>query len=121
MTSEVIDPVTALLDMLKARGIEVRGASGQLTIDAPPGALTNELRDQLRAHKADLLEAACGICQSVQLYAYDPQGRPRCFEHGQRGEGGMCDTELVPVGMLLCTNCAFGIVVDRALHREGAA
>ncbi len=115
------DPVTALLDALCAANINVRAQHGNLCIDAPPGVLTNELRDSLRTHKHALIEVACGICQSVHLYAYDPEGRPRCREHGQSGPCGLCNEELVPVGMTICMSCAIETVAVRAIRESGAA
>jgi amino acid adenylation domain-containing protein len=44
------------LAQLRARGIEIRADGDKLVINAPKGALTSELGDELRRRKADLLE-----------------------------------------------------------------
>lgn len=47
--------VSVLLESLRARGIEVSAAGDKLKTVAPKGALTPELVEGLRAHKAELL------------------------------------------------------------------
>ncbi len=46
----------AILSELRRRDIQLRADGGELRLSAPAGALTAELRDQLRQHKSDLLE-----------------------------------------------------------------
>ncbi len=46
---------SALLSELRRRDIQLRAEGSELRCSAPPGALTPELRERLREHKADLL------------------------------------------------------------------
>src|SRR5438309_6843974 len=46
---------TSLLDVLRTRGVLLAINADALTIDAPKGVLTNELRRAIRQHKAALL------------------------------------------------------------------
>ncbi len=47
---------TELLQELAAAGVELSAAGGRLRYRAPSGALTSELREQLKIHKAELLK-----------------------------------------------------------------
>ncbi len=47
---------TALLDRLRALGVEVRAEGDKLRYRAPAGVLTPDLRQAIREHKAALLE-----------------------------------------------------------------
>ena len=44
-----------LLSDLRDRGVELTSAGGKLRYGAPPGALTDDLRAAMQAHKAELL------------------------------------------------------------------
>ena len=46
---------SALLSELRRRDIQLQAVGSELRCSAPPGALTPELREQLRQHKSDLL------------------------------------------------------------------
>lgn len=46
---------SALLSELRRRDIQLRAEGGELRCSAPAGALTAELREQLRQHKSDLI------------------------------------------------------------------
>src|SRR5437879_5446598 len=48
-------PAHEALAELRARGIAIKAADGRLVIDAPKGAVTNELRSALAEHKPELL------------------------------------------------------------------
>ncbi len=69
MTTQILDQMTARLDTLKARGIEVRGVNGQLNIDAPLGAPTNELREQFRVHPEAESSKRVGMVWAVVIVA----------------------------------------------------
>ena len=47
--------VSALLTQLYSRGIEIWGDGDKLSLKAPSGALTPELRDQLQTRKSEIL------------------------------------------------------------------
>ena len=47
--------VAQLLSDLRDRGVELTSAGGKLRYGAPPGALTDDLRAAMQAHKAELL------------------------------------------------------------------
>jgi hypothetical protein len=49
--------VNALLAELAARGIALTAHGDTVHVKAPPGALTPELRDQVKAHKPELMLA----------------------------------------------------------------
>lgn len=51
--------VPALLEELRRRNVEVRADGDQLRCAAPVGVLTPDLRDQLRARKAEILSFLC--------------------------------------------------------------
>ena len=46
---------TALLDELRTRGVHLTIEGEHVAVDAPKGALTDALRQAIRAHKPDLL------------------------------------------------------------------
>jgi len=48
--------INALLVALKKAGIKLSLEEGRLRLQAPKGAVTSELQDQLRLHRADLLQ-----------------------------------------------------------------
>ena len=48
--------VAAFLSELRSRDIQVSAAGGELRCSAPPGALSTELRDELRRRKNEILE-----------------------------------------------------------------
>ncbi|MBT0964195.1 condensation domain-containing protein, partial [Denitromonas iodatirespirans] len=48
--------VETLLQRLEAKGIQFGVDEGELVINAPKGAMTRDLLDELKRHKADLLE-----------------------------------------------------------------
>ncbi len=53
---ELAVSLVELLSDLSRRGIRLRAEGGQLSIEAPKGALTPDLRGTLEAHKPELLE-----------------------------------------------------------------
>lgn len=55
---------SALLSELRRRDIQLRAEGSELCCSAPAGALTPELREQLRRHKADLI-ALLGSAQAL--------------------------------------------------------
>ncbi len=55
-----------LLAECQARQIDLLAHGGQLDIDAPAGALTPDLLDRLKAHKADLLAILRGDAEALQ-------------------------------------------------------
>lgn len=75
----------AILNDLIGHGVQLQAEGGNLVVDAPPGVLTPEVCQALRAHKAELLEVlkagpspvmaavkqACeGICDAQEFYAF---------------------------------------------------
>jgi len=58
----------ALLSELRRRDIQLQAVGSELRCSAPPGALTAELREQLRQHKSDLL-ALLASAQAVAAQA----------------------------------------------------
>ena len=80
--------LTGLLARLEVASVVVRVADGGLDVTGSDLALTDELIEELRRLKPDLLAIGCGWpeCGSVDLSRYDPDGRPLCEEHGAGGE-----------------------------------
>ena len=80
--------LTGLLARLEVASVVVRVADGGLDVTGSDLALTDELIEELRRLKPDLLAIGCGWpeCGSVDLNRYDPDGRPLCEEHGAGGE-----------------------------------
>ena len=70
----------ALLSELRRRDIQLRAEGSELRCSAPSGALTPELREQLRAYKADLL-ALIACAQTIA-------GQPRAIVPLQRHGSG---------------------------------
>lgn len=76
--------VTALLEELRIRNVEVRADGDLLRCAAPAGVLTAELRDQLKTRKAEILEflrAASVMAQQPRaIVPLQPRGsRPPVF------------------------------------------
>lgn len=61
-----------LLTSLYSHNVNVWAENEKLKIDAPKGALSDEMKDQLRAHKAEIIEHLkmlamrdfCGVCKA---------------------------------------------------------
>lgn len=70
----------ALLSELRRRDIQLRAEGSELRCSAPTGALTPELREQLRAYKADLL----ALIASAQALAGQPRAIVPLQRHGSR-------------------------------------
>ena len=68
----------ALLTELRRRDIQLRAVGSELRCSAPAGALTPELREQLRQHKADLL----ALLVSAQALAQQPRAIVPLQPHG---------------------------------------
>ena len=82
---------SALLSELRRRDIELRAEGSELRCNAPAGALTPELREQLRRHKADLLallaSAQALVGQARAVVPLQPHGR-RAPVFGVAGHNG---------------------------------
>ncbi len=66
--------ITNLLSDFRARGIRLTAEGERLTYGAPAGALTPELREKIKAHKAELLATL-----NQQAANTDPAGLcPKC-------------------------------------------
>ncbi len=75
---------SALLETLRARGVNLSAKAGKLVYDAPPGVLTGADRAALREHKVELL--ALLASPSTPPVATGPArpGAPKeCFSHEQ--------------------------------------
>jgi len=72
----------ALLSELRRRDILLRAEGSELRCSAPTGALTAELREQLRQHKSDLI----ALLASVQMRALVPLQAP--LQAGRYGPEG---------------------------------
>jgi len=55
-----------LIDEFTRGGLKLNVNDGRLVIDAPTGAITDELRGMLRQHKQEIIDPKNGDC-------------PRCF------------------------------------------
>lgn len=63
--------LTGLLAECDAHGISLAADGGALTIDAPQDALTPDLLDRLRAHKADVLDAIERFEERAAIMEFD--------------------------------------------------
>src|SRR5579875_2212951 len=88
-----------LLHKVSALDIILSVVEGQLRVDAPKGALTQELRTHLVQHKADLIALLTGPVEEPQatcLYCgqevafYDEDGRAYCTTHRYRSSQRLC-------------------------------
>ena len=48
---------SSIIRALHARGVSLSVHGGSIRYDAPPGAMSNDLLDAIRAHKAAIIEA----------------------------------------------------------------
>jgi thioesterase domain-containing protein len=71
----------ALLDQLRAQDIRVRAEDGKLQLDAPSGALTAEIREQLARHKHMLLDFLASVGRLAE--------RPRAIVPLQQNGAGI--------------------------------
>jgi hypothetical protein len=89
-----------LLSDLRDRGVELTSAGGKLRYGAPPGALTDDLRAAMQAHKAELLvllELEVGTGESPPTVATEKAPpAPRL-----RGEVGTGETLRIPLDDLV--------------------
>jgi hypothetical protein len=79
--------VNALLAELAARGIALTAHGDTLHVKAPPGALTPGLRDQIKAHKPELMEALsvklyCAACRNLRMAEVKVPGIGRRYVWG---------------------------------------
>lgn len=68
--------ISAIINELHAKGIELRQEDGQLKLKAPKGALTDDIREQLRSNKPEIIEFLEGISvtnQTSPIPAVDQQ------------------------------------------------
>src|SRR5438067_1727074 len=63
-----------LLSELRAKGVAIKAADGRLIIDAPKGAVTNELRSALAEHKPELLHILTADHETAAI-ASEPESR----------------------------------------------
>src|SRR5579884_4047976 len=89
----------ALLHQVSALDISLSVIEGKLWVDAPKGAITQELRAQLLQHKAALIALLTGPVEEPQatcLYCgqevafYDEDGRAYCTTHRYRSSQRLC-------------------------------
>ena len=67
--------IAALISSLEQLGIRVWEQDGQLHFRAPKGLMTDERRELLRAHKADILAALAAGAAGIPLVVADPASR----------------------------------------------
>ncbi len=75
--------LSELLHELRTRGVELRAEGGRLRCVAPPGALTSELHDAIRAHKQAILDVLGEAARPV--LTTDASGIPRVAERRRYG------------------------------------
>ncbi|MGD0838676.1 MAG: condensation domain-containing protein, partial [Polyangia bacterium] len=75
--------LSELLHELRTRGVELRAEGGRLRCVAPPGALTSELHDAIRAHKQAILDVLGEAARPVPTT--DASGIPRVAERRRYG------------------------------------
>ncbi len=73
--------IDELVATLKARDIRLSSADGRLVIDAPRGSLTPELRQELAAHRDQLLQRVLSPAPSIPVLPRAGQGFP--LSHAQ--------------------------------------
>ncbi len=72
--------IAHLLDELVKRSIRIRRDGDHLIVDAPPAAMTDDLRDAIRAQKAELLAfPACGSCARWPLLLPETRAAGICL------------------------------------------
>jgi len=71
---------SALLETLRARGVNLSAKAGKLVYDAPPGVLTDADRAALREHKVELLAL---LTSPVATGPARPGAPTECFSHEQ--------------------------------------
>ena len=79
----------ALLDDLRQRGVALAARGDRLSVDAPRGALTDQVRAAIAARKADLLtllEAEAARAEWERLDAAMSEMNQRLFELWEEGE-----------------------------------
>lgn len=93
-----LSTATALLKKLSHLGIRVEASGERLKVHAPPGALTDDLRAALAAHKQELLKLLRGERNESQQ-AYDEGGRApyRVLVNGRVGAEAHTKDEAVRV------------------------
>jgi amino acid adenylation domain-containing protein len=116
--------IDALVARLKALNIHLSSKDGKLVVDAPRGSLTPELREELAAHRDQLIQHVLAPAASIPVLPRTGQGFP--LSHAQarlwlldRLEGGSRRYNLVTatrLRMALDTAAlerALGAVIDR--------
>lgn len=81
----------ALLAELRRRDVQLQALGGELRCSAPTGALTPELRERLRQHKADLLvllSSAQAVASQAQALVPLERGGGRAPIYGVPGHNG---------------------------------
>lgn len=106
-----------LLVALRKAGANITIKDGKLRCEAPKGVLTKELKEQLKAHKDELirlLQGKLGIAESTEVGdgpAY-PDGRSlvKCF-YCLRLEGRICQIDGKSIsGIALLRECEFFVM-----------
>ena len=102
-----------LLTALQARGVQLSVQSGQLVTSGPPGAITPDLGEQIRAQKAELLQALRP--QGAATLAPLPEPLVRLI-HAAVGNHLNCPGSL-PSGMVM--NLGEYVLAAAALYATG--
>lgn len=64
--------VQELIQEFARRGIRLNVSEGRLLLSAPPGSLTDELKDSIRLHRDALIGELARVSSDAALHAFDP-------------------------------------------------